>query len=292
MTAPGNSSPTPSARHRGVPPEVAELEIVMAQGWPAPEQEPLGQWLLRAAEGFTSRGNSALCLGDPGLPRELAVTTTTTWYAARALPAVFALPTDVDGQPYDGDLVELVTRSGADAAHPTLAMTAAVRDLPTGAYRPVRPDGQVSWSSGPDPQWLAAFGRYRSVPARHTAVARAILTGSPGQRFYAVTDPARPRSADPAVLAVLACARVSVHDGWAGVHAMWVDPAHRRGGWATAIVAALADDVRSGALPGVTAVYLQVERANTGAVAAYRGMGFTPHHGHVYLHPASAPGHC
>ena len=71
-----------------------------------------------------------------------------------------------------------------------------------------------------------------------------------------------------------------------------IDPAHRRRGWATAIVAALADDLRAGALPDVAAVYLQVERANTGAVAAYRGMGFTPHHGHVYLHPASAPGHC
>lgn len=289
MTAPSSSAPTPSARRRGVPAEVAELEIVMAQGWPAPEQEPLGQWLLRAAEGFTSRGNSALCLGDPGMPPELAVTTTTTWYAARALPVAFALPTDVDGQPYDGDLVEWVTRSGADAAYPTLAMTAAVRDLPTGSDRPAGPAGQVSWSADPDPAWLTAFGRYRSVPTRHTAVARAILTGSPGQRFYAVTDPTR---AEDDEQVPLASARVSVHDGWAGVHAMWVDPAHRHRGWATAIVAALADELRAGALPDVAAVYLQVERTNTGAVAAYRGMGFTPHHGHVYLHPASAPGHC
>ena len=41
--------------------------------WQAPEQERLGDWLLRAAEGFTGRANSALPLGDPGSPLPEAV---------------------------------------------------------------------------------------------------------------------------------------------------------------------------------------------------------------------------
>ena len=43
-----------------------ELERVAAAHWRGTEQEWLGEWLLRAADGFTGRANSALPLGDPG----------------------------------------------------------------------------------------------------------------------------------------------------------------------------------------------------------------------------------
>ena len=39
-----------------------------AAHWRGTEEEWLGEWLLRAADGFTGRANSALPLGDPGLP--------------------------------------------------------------------------------------------------------------------------------------------------------------------------------------------------------------------------------
>ena len=45
-----------------------ELERVAAAHWRGTEEEWLGEWLLRAADGFTGRANSALPLGDPGLP--------------------------------------------------------------------------------------------------------------------------------------------------------------------------------------------------------------------------------
>src|SRR5437763_15301934 len=44
------------------------LERVAAAGWPAPDLDRLGGWLLRAAEGWTNRGNSALAVGDPDVP--------------------------------------------------------------------------------------------------------------------------------------------------------------------------------------------------------------------------------
>ena len=58
---------------------IDDLERAAAQHWQAPEQERLGEWLLRAAEGFTGRANSALPLGDPGLPRPEAVAYVTDW---------------------------------------------------------------------------------------------------------------------------------------------------------------------------------------------------------------------
>jgi hypothetical protein len=72
--------------------EIAALERVAAQHWRGTEEEWLGGWLLRAAEGFTGRANSALPLADPGLPLDDALDTVTRWYAARGLPPMIAIP--------------------------------------------------------------------------------------------------------------------------------------------------------------------------------------------------------
>ena len=81
----------------------------------------------------------------------------------------------------------------------------------------------------------------------------------------------------------IAIARMSTYPQWAGIHAMWVAPEHRREGVATVVVAAVARLAAERGLPGV---YLQVERSNSVATAAYDGWGFRAHHGHVYYAPA------
>ena len=63
-----------------------------ARGWRAPEEASLGNWLLRAAEGFTGRANSALAVGDPGLPLAGAVDEAEAWYRARGLPPMIVIP--------------------------------------------------------------------------------------------------------------------------------------------------------------------------------------------------------
>ena len=76
----------------------------------------LGSWLLRADGGFTGRANSALPLGDPGLPLAGAVDEVEAWYRARGLPPMIVIP---------GPL-------GAAAARSSAAM-------PGGVPAPVRP---------------------------------------------------------------------------------------------------------------------------------------------------------
>lgn len=44
---------------------VAALELAADEAWPAPTRERLGGWLLRSADGWTGRANSALPVGDP-----------------------------------------------------------------------------------------------------------------------------------------------------------------------------------------------------------------------------------
>src|SRR5262245_16518691 len=48
--------------------EIIALERIADQAWPAPIRQNLGDWILRATEGWSSRGNSALGIGDPGRP--------------------------------------------------------------------------------------------------------------------------------------------------------------------------------------------------------------------------------
>ena len=67
---------------------------------------------------------------------------------------------------------------------------------------------------------------------------------------------------------------------WLGLHTLVVDPAHRRQGLGTAIVADLLD---WGASLGASTAWLHVEVANTAGLAAYERLGFVTHHTNRYL---------
>jgi N-acetylglutamate synthase len=71
---------------------IEDLELAAAAGWRACEEDWLGGWLLRAAEGFTGRANSALAARDPGLPLEAAIGKVCSWYSERGLPPMIAVP--------------------------------------------------------------------------------------------------------------------------------------------------------------------------------------------------------
>src|SRR6185312_8981199 len=79
---------------------IAELELAAAEIWRAPDEARLGEWLLRAAGGFTSRANSVLAQGDPGLPLPEAIDEVVRWYQARDLPAQVTIACPL-GRPQD-----------------------------------------------------------------------------------------------------------------------------------------------------------------------------------------------
>lgn len=246
--------------------DVGTLQRVMADGWRAVEREPLGQWLLRASGGFTSRGNSVLALGDPGCSLPAAVATAQDWYAARGLPAVFAR---VEGASGADALASLLGRQGYTPRSPTLALVADPASLPP----PARSCPTVTVQATLTPAWEQAYAAYRPVLPE---VARRLLTGSDAQVFLSTHDVDR----------VGGITRVSLDRGWAGVHAMWVPPASRRGGLATALLAAAGSVARDA---GVEGVYLLVEADNAPARALYGRHGFAAHHGYHYLGPRATP---
>ena len=107
-------------------PRVEDLERAAALHWQAPDVEPLGDWLLRAAEGFTGRANSALPLGDPSLPLAEAVTAVEGWYRRRNLRPMIVLPQGAGPGPLAGLLAE---RSWVPRPGPAFVMTADVTDV-------------------------------------------------------------------------------------------------------------------------------------------------------------------
>ena len=69
------------APRRAAARQITALELAADEAWPAPVRERLGDWWLRAADGWTGRANSLLPAGSPGMPVAEAV-----HGPARALP--------------------------------------------------------------------------------------------------------------------------------------------------------------------------------------------------------------
>ncbi|WP_394841297.1 GNAT family N-acetyltransferase [Pendulispora brunnea] len=239
--------------------DAESLARIAAEGWPALETEPLGDWLLRASSGFTRRANSVLALGDPSMPLEAALARVHAWYAARSLPAY----------------VQLFPGSALDhaLAHRgwTIEAPVAVQIAPIASI--LEKMGAASESDSAevrddvDPAWVA---RYHKAGALHEPALR-VLRGGPRVLFASIRgdDPARARAIGRCVLV----------GAWAGFSAIEVDPAHRRRGLAHAIMRAL---LERAAAHGCTNAYLQVETDNTAALALYERLQFVTHHHYHY----------
>jgi ribosomal protein S18 acetylase RimI-like enzyme len=245
---------------------ITELERMAAAHWRGTEEEWLGDWLLRAAGGFTGRANSALPLGDPGLPLEAALAAVTRWYRARALPPMIAVPTPIAADsPAPGLDRELSRRGWAARPGPAFVMLA---DLPLPASAAEFPAGRdIQVSREPDDAWAARY-HYRGQDYL-PPVARQVLTSADEQSFVSIRDGQT----------VLAIARLSVVGGWAGLTAVEVHPGHRRQGLGVAVTAAAGQEAARG---GASRLFLQVEVDNAPAQALYAGLGFRLSHRYHY----------
>jgi N-acetylglutamate synthase len=244
------------------PVDVAELEYLAARGWRGTEEADLGDWLLRAGGGFTGRANSALVVGDPGLPLPDAVDAVDRWYRDRDLRPCAMLP---------GRQARAADAAFADAGwerdEDVLVLTAPLTV-------PADDGVAVDLSPEPDDAWLAGY-RHRGRPI--PPAAREVLTDAEDVVFASVR-------LDPAPAPLAAVARGVLTDGWLGVSAVTVVEEHRRRGLATAVMSALQ---RWAADRGAAWVYLQVTSGNAPARELYRAAGFIEHHRYHYRY---APG--
>ncbi|WP_460073548.1 GNAT family N-acetyltransferase [Streptomyces sp. YKOK-I1] len=260
----GKVVPAAPARRRGPAATYEELARAAARAWRPVESELLGAWELRAAGGFTRRANSVLPLGDPGLPLDGALEAVRRWYGERGLPAYVQTATGAEGT-QELLCAELERRGW---------VREVTAELWTGALAPVadRADAEgVVLGREADEAWLARYQR-KGV----SEVALSVLGSGPSVWFASVPGPA---GGAPAAIG-----RCVVDGRWAGFGAVEVDPAQRRKGLATLVMAALA---RRALDEGASAAWLQVEEENAGARALYAGTGFSAHHAyHHYREPS------
>lgn len=246
---------------------IIELERTAAAHWRGTEELWLGDWLLRAAEGFTGRANSALPLGDPGLPLDEALAAVTEWYRARGLAPMIAIPVPLDAQQPGLALDDqLSQRHWGTRSSPAYVMVA---DLPLGGRLSdsLAADREIRVTGEPDDAWAAMY-HYRGQD-HLPPIARKVLTSAEGQSFVSI------RAGED----ILAISRLSVAAGWAGITAVEVNPAYRRQGLGVAITAAAC---REAERRGIRQVFLQVEVTNAPARALYERLGFRYSHWYQY----------
>jgi RimJ/RimL family protein N-acetyltransferase len=233
---------------------IAAIERAAADAWPAPICEPLGEWLLRSAEGFTGRANSALPVGDPGMDIEAALDRVVEFYRSLGRPPQIDVPLPLAEPVRDA----AVRRGWECVSHVRVlvADVAAVRERAGTAP-------QVALLDTPSPDHLEQIAQARGA---FPPAARHVLTAVPRLVFAEIRDPDG---------ALIARARGTVTDGWLGVFTVATAPAARRTGLATGGMGALC-----GWASGVGAAhaYLQVADGNTAAQALYERLGFIENH--------------
>ncbi len=239
--------------------DVVALELAANEAWPAPVQARLGSWILRAADNWTGRANSALAVGDPDRTLEEAVDAVIEWYSAHGQQPLINAP-----MPLAAPVNAALDERGWTARPLTLVQTAPLTALLGAA--PARGDlPPVDLADAPNDDWFAMVAEHKgTLPA--TAVR--ILTGVPEVVFAQVRD------ADGELLAVGRGA-VTGPERWLGVSLLQTAPHARRRGLGRQVLHGLA---QWAVQRGSSRAYLQVEERNTAAVTLYGRAGFATHH--------------
>jgi GNAT superfamily N-acetyltransferase len=237
---------------------IAAVERACAATWPATESARLGEWQLRAADGWTNRANTALPLGDPGMPLTDAIDAVSQWYAQRGLPPGFAVPL-----PLARRVATALEARGWRRLHTVEVLVAPMTSSP----RP--PDGPVELASALSPAWSAVAA---GVKGGFPPAAMAVLGSGADRVFASVTEAGHTvaigRGAIAAEVAVLSLISVA--------------ESARRRGLARRVMAALAGWAAG---QGAGQLCVQVLADNAAALRLYDTLGFRFHHRYVDLRP-------
>ncbi len=242
------------------------LERVCERGWRPTIEQALGDWTLRAADGFTGRANSARVGGEPGMDPDRAIETVTAFYTdldLRPMAQVVVGSTWSEAFEERGWQPARAHSQDADALVQVASVAQARRHRPV---RPIDADGEaVALTDTVTDEWMALYGRTAGSDPR---VVRAVLESGDAVAFANLGDP------------VVAIGRAVVTGDWMGLQAVEVTPSRRRQGLATQVVDEL---LAWGASQGALSAYLQILPDNAAALGLYARYGFVTHHAYRYL---------
>ncbi|WP_410607763.1 GNAT family N-acetyltransferase [Amycolatopsis sp. lyj-109] len=245
-----------------------KLEITCSKAWLPLVEDPLGEWRLRWADGFTGRANSALAVGDAGRPLDQALRAVCDFAHDRGIAPMVQVVRDSRNE-HAIAAAGWVPATGHGAGHEVVVLTKRhfhVKVPPPGGHFHVKVPDEAP------PGWWGLALR----PGEDSPAARQVLTAGKVGYGVAVIDGS-----------TAGVVRGSLVDGWLHVGRLAVAPAFRRRGLASALMSAVQT---WGAEHGADHAVLQVAEGNSGALALYAGLGYAPHHRYRYWVPA--PGSC
>jgi len=241
---------------------IRDLEERGLNAWPALQTLLVQGWVVRFAQGYTKRANSACALGPDAAPLARIGPDIEALYRRHGQKPIFRL-SPLAGADDDAWLAG----RGYYRIEPTRVMRLAT--LPDQPPRP--PSGfSLGFTDHPDPAWIESF----TAGDRHGTAGRESLRAMLG----ALRPPARfatlshEGSACGYGLAV-------IERGAAGLFDIQVAGTLRGRGLGRFLVAAILAQARQ---CGAGSAWLQVLAANEAACALYRRLGFTPVHSYAY----------
>lgn len=241
---------------------VDHLETLCARAWPALAEVSLGNWLMRAAGGFTGRANSTLTCGDPGVPIREALAATEAFAREHGIAPTAHV---VVGGGHERAVADAGWRVNLD--HPggaeSQVMTGALEKFAT---EPCVSRDLPGW-------WELTAGSEVTTAQRH------VLGSGSNVCFASLTDD------DTDHGTVIAAVRGAVVDDVLHVARLAVRPSHRRQGLARRLMGEVA---AWGLEQGATTCALQVAEHNGAAIRLYEELGCTEHHRYRYWIPAGS----
>ena len=216
--------------------------------------------MLRVAEGYTRRANSANPLYDAGCDAR-KIDFCEDFYGARGLKTVFKITSD----PALVALDEALAARGYACDAPT-----GVQVLPDLAALPAPDLTEIDASEEVTQRWLEAFYTLGGANRAHAAIHRRMLDLIAPRRCCLTLH----QAGEPVAVALGVLER-----GWLGVYDVVVAADRRGQGLGTQLMLNLLHWGRS---QGAAAAYLQVMDNNGAALALYARLGFVRRYGYWY----------
>ena len=223
-----------------------EVQRHALPGWLA-WHEPLGEWTLRSAGGFTRRANSCHAVGDPGMPIQQAAQRIIGFAAAHDIAPLAQV---IEGSAEEHALQRL---GWVSTDQPTAVVTSRLADFLDG--RPAEPAAKITETL--QPNWEEAYHRSRPNSA-DPAIVRMILEGNPPRAFAAVAGQGRGDHSE-----LIAIARGHRYQDWLGLASIWTRSDQRRRGSGDC------DDGCAGTLGGAPGCTLRLRSGGNCQRAAY-----------------------
>jgi N-acetylglutamate synthase len=243
------------------------VEETCLNAWPALLQVLLDGWVLRFSEGLTRRANSANPLRGPRATDNGLIAACEALYQRRQLPTIFRLPSIIDR-----DLDERLEARGYRHEGES-----CVRYGDLGAVEAAS-DPDVRLLPRPSREWFAAMAALQNYGAEQRRTYRRIVG--------AIAIPAA-----FAALAVdgefVALAYGAIHDRLLCYESVITSPRRQRRGYGRRVIASLAAWATE---QGAEGACLDVEAANTPALALYDAVGLKTELYRYHYRRASEPG--